>query len=281
MMTPESLIQKFRGTVSPPIMYLRLNEAINHPDSSLDKVGKIISEDSSLSARLLKLVNSSFYGFPRRIEKISEAVFLVGSHQVRDIALVTTVMDVFKGIPKDLINTEDFWLHSLACGTGSKLIAELMGQSELERYFLLGVMHDIGRIILFSTAPDISQTMLRRSISEQQSLTKIEQSILGFTHADIGKILIDMWRLPGSLQEVVSYHHKPEWAIHYPIETATVHTADVLSHALQLGSSGEPFVPMLNQQCWEKLHINQLKIPSLMERIEQETKAIAWLSASA
>ncbi len=278
MITPESLIQNFRGTASPPTMYLRLNEAVNHPDSSLDTIGKIISEDSSLSARLLKLVNSSFYGFPRKIGKISEAVLLVGSHQVRDLALVTTVMDVFKGIPKDLITTEEFWLHSLAVGTGSKLIAETMGESELERYFVLGVMHDIGRLILFTTAPDVSRKMLRRAIAEQQTLNTIEKDELGFSHVDVGKKLIEMWRLPGNLQEVVEFHHKPEWAVHYPIETATVHTADVLSHALQLGSSGEPFVPILNKQCWEKLNIAQSKIPTLMEKIENETNAIGWLT---
>lgn len=279
-MTPERLLQDFRASSSPPIVYIRLNDEINHPDSSLSRIGKIISEDSSLSARLLKLVNSAFYAFPQRIGTISEAVFLVGSHQVRDLALVTTLMNTFKGIPEDLISTEDFWLHSLGCGTGCKLIAEITGESDLERFFLLGVLHDIGKIVLFSTLPVISQKMLLRVKTENKSLTLVEREELGFTHADIGKALAEMWRLPSYLQEVILYHHQPEKALHYPVETAIVHSADVLAHALQFGSSGDPFVPMLHRPSWEKLSIPFHSISPLMERIDRETGSIAWLSDS-
>ncbi len=277
-MTPERLLHDFRASSSPPIVYMRLNEEINHSDSSLSRIGRIISEDSSLTARLLKLVNSAFYAFPNRIGTISEAVFLVGSHQVRDLALVTTLMNSFKGIPEDIITTEEFWLHSLGCGTGCKLIAEITGETDLERFFLLGVLHDIGRIVLFSTQPVLSQNMLARARAENKSLTVVEREELGFTHADIGKVLAEMWRLPSYLQEVILYHHQPEKALHYPAETAIVHTADVLSHALQFGSSGDPYIPVLHKASWEKLNIPFHSIHPLMERIHSDTGAVAWLT---
>ncbi|MBP6671985.1 MAG: HDOD domain-containing protein [Bacteroidetes bacterium] len=279
-MTPERLLQDYRASSSPPIVYLKLNEEINHSDSSLTRIGKIISEDSSLSARLLKLVNSAFYGFPQRIGTISEAVFLVGSVQVRDLALVTTLMSTFKGIPEDVITTEQFWMHSLATGTGCKVIAELTGQSDLERYFLLGVLHDIGRIVLFSTQPVLSQKMLKRAIVEKVSLTTAERDELGFTHADIGKALAEMWRLPSYLQEVTLYHHQPEKAVHYPLETSVVHSADVLAHALRFGASGEPCMPVLNKNSWERLKIPFHGIPPMMDRITKETEAVMWLTES-
>jgi HD-like signal output (HDOD) protein len=280
-MTPESLLGKFRASSSPPTIYLRLNDEVNHPDSSLARVGTIISEDASLSARLLRLVNSSFYGFPQRIDTISQAVFLVGSRQVRDLALVTTLMNAFGGIPEELIDTEDFWLHSLACGTGSKCIASAMGKSDMERYFMLGVMHDIGRIVIFNALPEISVKMLQRADRETKSLTALEQEELGFTHADVGRSLAEHWKLPHVLQEVVSYHHRPGSSSHYPVETAIVHTADVLSHALQIGSSGEPAVPPLSKKAWERLGIPAFSIRPLMESIHRETKALAWLPSGA
>ncbi len=277
MISPEKLIHGFRGTAVPPIMYIRLNEAINNPDSSLADVSQIISDDSSLSARLLKLVNSSFYGFSQRVGTISEAVFLVGSHQVRDLALVTTMVHTFGGIPEDLINMEEFWLHSLACGVGSKVIAQSMGETEIERFFVSGVLHDIGRVILFNRAPDKSRRMLQRSIKEQRPLIDIEREEIGCTHSEIGKALLEAWRLPSYFQEVVSLHHKPEWAQYYPIETASVHVSDVLAHSLQIGSSGERFVPAMNKECWGKLNITNSKIPTLMKKIEHEVDSIAWL----
>lgn len=279
-MTPERIIHDYRASSSPPVVYLKLNEEINHSDSSLTRIGKIISEDSSLTARLLKLVNSAFYGFPHRIGTISEAVFLVGGIQVRDLALVTTLMSSFKGIPEEVITTEEFWMHSLACGTGCKVIAEMTGQSDLERYFLMGVLHDIGRLVLYSTQPVLSQKMLQHAKDQGISLTAAEREELGFTHADIGKALAEMWRLPSYLQEVTLYHHQPEKAQHYPFETSVVHAADVLSHALQFGASGEPCVPVLNRVAWERLNIPLHGIQAMMERIAQETEAVMWLTRS-
>ena len=277
-MTPERLLHDYRASSSPPIVYLRLNEEINHSDSSLTRIGKIISEDASLSARLLKLVNSAFYGFPQRIGTISEAVFLVGSIQVRDLAMVTTLMRTFKGIPENVISTEEFWAHSLAVGTGCKVIAEMTGQSDLERYFLLGVLHDIGRIVLFSTQPVLSQKMMKRSIDEKISLTAAERNELGFSHADIGKALAEMWRLPSYLQEVTLYHHQPDKAVHYPFETAVVHAADVLAHALRFGASGEPCMPVLSRSAWDRLQIPFHSIQPMMDRISKETEAVMWLA---
>ena len=275
--TVQSLVDSFRGTSSPPIMFIKINNAINDPQSSLIKVGKVISEDSSLSARLLKLVNSSFYGFPKRIGSISEAVFLVGSHQIRDLALVTTMMKVFDGIPKDIVNMEMFWLHSLAVGVGAKAIAESMGESQLERFFVAGVLHDIGRLILYSRAPSESRKILERASQEKRFLVEIEYEELNFSHTEIGRALIDAWKLPSFFNEITEYHHAPEKAMHYPIETAVVHLADVLVHALQYGSSGELYVPKLKNESWDKLNLSQFQLPKIIKMIDRDVKAVAHL----
>lgn len=280
-MTAEDIVRSFRGTVSPPVMYLRLNDAINHPDSSLAMIGRIIGEDSALTARLLRLVNSPFYGFPQRIDTISDAVFLVGSHQVRDLALVTTMMNSFNGIPKELVDTQEFWLHSLACGVAAKVLGEEMGVSDLERLFLLGVMHDIGRLVMYHVLPQKAVKMLQRTKADGVTLLQAEKEALGFSHADIGKILADEWRLPGSIQEVVLYHHLPGWAKVFPTETAIIHVADVLTHVARIGSSGEPYVPMLRKESWDLIGIPRSSIVPLIERIVDETKAIAWLPVAA
>lgn len=275
--TPEDIVSRFYGTGSPPVMYLRLHEAISHPNSSLQMIGTIITEDASLSARLLRLVNSSFYGFPKKIATISEAVLLVGSRQVRDLAMATMMMKLFTGIPKEFVSTQAFWLHCLSVGVASKVIADELGEDELERYFVLGVMHDIGRLILYQTEADRMREALQKNRNERIPLCAAERSLFGFTHAEVGRALIEQWHLPASMLEVVRYHHQPELAAQYPLETAVIHTADVLVHALSLGSSGDLFVPPIVRAAWERMPFSAARIEPLMERIEREANDLAVL----
>ena len=110
-------IEDITDIPSLPEIFIRVNEVVNNPRSSLEDVGKVISEDTGLTARLLKIVNSAFYGFPSHIETISRAVTIVGTQQLRDLALATSVIRLFSGIPHDLLDMESFWRHSVACGS--------------------------------------------------------------------------------------------------------------------------------------------------------------------
>ena len=132
-----------KGTLeipSLPMIFTRIDEAVNNPRSSLADIGRIISEDSSLTARLLKIVNSAFYSFPSKIETISRAVTVVGTQQLRDLALATSVMKLFQGIPPDLINMEAFWKHSIACGVAARVLAAHKREANIERFFVAGIL---------------------------------------------------------------------------------------------------------------------------------------------
>ncbi len=274
MLLPSKLVADFKGTASIPIIYFKLNEAINDPNTSIHKVSNVISEDASLSARLLKLVNSPFYGFPQKIGTISEAVFLVGSQQVRDVALATTMMSTFNGIPGELMNMEKFWIHSLACGVGAKVIAETIGEPEFERFFVAGVLHDIGRLVLFSKAPEESKTILQRSLIEKRPMVEIEYDEIGCSHAEIGRALFDAWKLPQYYQEVAAFHHAPYRAQQYPLETIIVHVADTVAHSLRYGTSGELFVPRMHKESWHKLNLSLNQLSKLIHVIEHEVNLV-------
>jgi HD-like signal output (HDOD) protein len=274
MILPSKLVADFRGTASLPLIYFKLNDAINDPNTSIHKISNVISEDASLSARLLKLVNSPFYGFPQAVGTISEAVFLVGSQQVREVALATTMMSTFNGIPGDLMNMEKFWLHSLACGVGAKVIAETIGEPEFERFFVAGVLHDIGRLVLFSKAPEESKSILRRAQQEKRPMVDVEYDEIGCSHAEIGRALLDAWKLPQYYQEVAGFHHSPESAQQYPLETVIVHVADTIAHTLQYGTSGELYVPQMNKNSWRKLNLSLNQLSKLIHVIEHEVNLV-------
>jgi HD-like signal output (HDOD) protein len=262
---------KTAGSISSlPMIFTRINEAVNNPRSSVADIGRIIGEDPGLTARLLRIVNSAFYSFPSRIESISRAVTIVGTQQLRDLALATSVMKVFRGIPEDLMSMEAFWRHSTGCGITARVLASHRREANLERYFVTGMLHDIGRLVLFMNLPKQSRAALLRCQSSGELLHQIELEETGFDHATVGSALLQAWNLPASLEEVVAFHHAPHKALRYPIETAIVHVADVIAHAMELGSSGERLVPPLNPEAWEKIGIPTNLLPAILEQVEKQ-----------
>ena len=145
---------------SLPTIFYQINEAVGDPRSSMRDIAQIISADQSLSARLLRLVNSAFFGFPSKIDTISHAVTIIGTKQLRDLALATTVIQMFKGIPNDLIQVKSFWQHSIGCGIGSRLLASFQKMANVEHFFVSGLLHDIGRLILYSNKSEDARKAL-------------------------------------------------------------------------------------------------------------------------
>ena len=122
-----------------------------------------------------------------------------------------------------------------------------------------------------------SRKILERASQEKRFLVEIEYEELNFSHTEIGQALIEAWKLPSFFNEITEYHHAPEKAMHYPIETAVIHLADVLVHALQYGSSGELFVPRLKNESWEKLNLSQYQLQKIIKTIDRDVKAVTHL----
>lgn len=253
---PQDLLADSPELGSPPLVYRRLVEVINHPRGGAGDVANVIREDTALTARLLKLVNSAFFAFPKKIETVSQAVSVVGTSQVRDLALATSVTDLFKGIPSDLIDVEDFWKHSLGVGVAARVLASLRSEANVERFFVAGILHDVGRLVLLMRAPRETADVIAASRARGTLLYETEREVLGFDHARMGGILMDHWKMPDALREAVRLHHDPRRAERYPMEAGTVHVADIIATALQLGSSGERLVPPVSAGAWASLGID-------------------------
>ncbi|MEZ4457791.1 MAG: HDOD domain-containing protein [Gemmatimonadales bacterium] len=148
---PEDLIKGAVEVGTVQGMYERLVQVIDHPLSSASDVGRVISEDPGLTARLLRLVNSPIYGFPSRIDTVSQAISIVGMTQLRDLAIGTSFMRLFQNVPSHLVDMESFWRHSIACGLTARALAAHRREANVERFFVSS--HDIGRPIIFTRAP--------------------------------------------------------------------------------------------------------------------------------
>ncbi len=268
--SPEDFIKGSVRLSALPEIYFKINDVINDPESSFGDVSEIISNDVSLSVRLLKIVNSSFYNFPSEIDTISHSISIVGTQQLRDLALATMVLTAFKGIPEDHVDMKSFWRHSVACGVSAWGIAVNCRAENPERYYLTGMLHDVGRLIILENHPEKAREIMERCQLEKKLAFEVEREILGFDHGAIGAALLTSWKLPSTLGDVVKNHHDPLNDTQYPLETAILNLADIFAKSMELGFSGDPLVPPLLPKSWDKIGMDVNSLPMLWEQIESQ-----------
>lgn len=280
--TLDCLVDKTEGVYSLPLIYERLTEVINHPRSSIEDITRVISEDQGLTARLLKLANSPLFGYYSRIDSIGKAATIIGTQQLQAMALAVSVMEVFSGIPENLVNMKTFWQHSIACGMIARALAVYRREANVERVFAAGILHDVGRLVMCTAMPQVFAGLLLAGKEEKALLFRMEDEHLGFTHADVGGRLLEKWRIPASIAEPVAYHHSPDRARKFPMEAAFIHLADIICKSLGLGFNGECFVPPLEPASWERLDIPAASLPEIIKHVDsQMSETMAILAGSA
>lgn len=228
--------------LSLPGIYTKIINCMEDPMSSSSDIAKVISIDIGLSAKLLRLVNSALYGFPSSIDTISRAVTVIGFNQLSTLALGISVITAFRDISPQSIDMNGFWNHSLSVATLARSIGEHKGLSG-ERLFTAGMLHDIGRLVMFQQMPFQMEQAINLSIISGKSLYEAEIEINGFDHSKVGGALFKLWNIPKELTDIVRYHHTPLMAKNSPEETDILHLSDTIAVALDLGYSGSYFVP--------------------------------------
>lgn len=252
---------------SPPILYYQLREKLDDPNTNFDDLAAIIKTDPAMSARLLKIVNSAFYGFAEKVDTLTHALNIIGTEQLTDLALAAIVTSKFQGIPRDLINMETFWMHSIGCGIAAREITRSVPGVEAEKMYLGGMLHDIGSLILFKESPEDAKKILLRCKESGGNLFKVEKEILGYDHAEVGALLLTEWKLPQRLMQMVKYHHQPANAGDYMKEACIIARADSLVYEMKIGNSGEPGVPELDPKVLEITPMSDEEINRLKEEI--------------
>jgi HD-like signal output (HDOD) protein len=270
----EQIIARTRTVCSPPFIYSRLNEAINHPRTSIKDIAQIINEDQGLTVRLLKLANSPLFGYLSKVDTISRAVTIVGTQQLRDLALAASVMGVFKNIPEELMSMSLFWRHSVTCGIFSRNLAVYLREPNVERFFVAGMLHDLGQLVMCTTIPGTVTQLLDSSRDNKQLHHLTERQKLGFNHATLGGALLNAWKLPVNITEPVACHHAPDDARKFPLEAAVVHLAEIFCQAMKFGFAGEEYVAPLQPKAWERLGIPVNMLSTIIHQSEPQIEEI-------
>jgi len=230
--TPESLVKGVVKLISLPEIYIRVTQVLEDGNHDARQIGDIISHDPALTARILRIVNSAYYSLAAKIELVSRAVSVIGEDDLRNLVLATSAVDTFKRIPNQLVDIDLFWRHSVHTGIVSRLLSKHCNILHGERLFVAGMLHDIGKLVLYFKEPELSQQVLLQAADADGQLFKAEKDIIGFTHGDVGAALIDAWKLSDTLKEVIAYHHTPLKAKNHRVETAIVHIANSIVNAI-------------------------------------------------
>jgi HD-like signal output (HDOD) protein len=256
---PEQIRQRIQkiDTKLPdaPTIISELNEVIDDPFATSNDVAQVVNKSPSLAALLLKIVNSAYYGFPSRIDRISRAVTIIGTKEISGLALGICVMRAFNDIPAELIDMQAFIRHSLACGMVARILGALKNMEQTEQLFVSGLLHDIGKLIVFKYFPEYTHSYMRLAASSGESVFYAEKAVLGLNHTQIARHLLDKWRLPSGLENNVVFHHTPAKASD-PIKAGIVQLADLIANGLGIGTSGEHSVPSIDEEVLESIDVS-------------------------
>jgi putative nucleotidyltransferase with HDIG domain len=274
----EKTFSKIKDLPTLPPVLVKLIGLINDPKSSSKELGKLVSVDQSQTARLLKVVNSPLYGFPRKISSVTEAITILGFDAVKNLALSISVFDIFgdsygtKGFDR-----KKFWEHSIGCAAAGKVLAKYIGYPEQEELFVAGLLHDIGKVVLDNSFHKMFQQIIDLVQEKDILIRDAEREVLGFTHAPVGQELMKRWNLPSRLAEVIAYHHQPIKSRRFAKEAAVIHVADILCRALDLGSGGDNKIPEIDEKAWKKLKLKLGSLKSILRETEQEFTSSATI----
>ncbi len=266
--SPAKLIRGDDQLASLPNVYTRIVETLNSPRVSSSAIASIVSKDSSLSLRLLRLVNSALYGFPARIDSISRGITLLGTNELTTLSLGISVVRMFQDMPEKLINMETFWAHSIRCGLFSQVLAShKVGLSE-EKLFIGGLLHDIGRLVLVRKIPKSYASVILMSREEQIPLYRAEQKLLNCDHAEVGRILAKEWHMTPVLSQMIGGHHNPAMD-RFQLEACIVHVADLLAHACGDELLMTTQIPPLQYKAWETIGLSPSILGQTIQQVDE------------
>ncbi len=248
-----------------PTIITELNRVISDPMATSNTVAQVVNQSPSLAATLLKIVNSAYYSFPSKIDRISRAVTIIGNKEVSSLALGISVMQAFKEIPKQIVDMQAFISHSLACGIIARIVAAFNNNPKTEQLFISGLLHDIGKLIVYKHYPEHATACFQEAHQEDHSVYQAEKQFIGMNHPQIASRLLKKWRLPLELSENIVYHHLPQKAP-LPLDAGIVHLADIVTHGLGIGNSGERTIPRIDHPIVEKVVMTSKTDISLIVR---------------
>lgn len=281
--TVSDLVQDIGGLITLPEIYLRINRLIDDPRSSSSDIARAISQDPAFTIRLLRVANSALYSFSSSVDTVARAVSIIGTAQIRSLALSMSVAKSFAGLPNALVSMENFWRHCLYCALIARRLAKALAGCDRDAVFAGALLHDIGELVIFNRLPAQAKEALLIVLDSQDEIPvhRAEFQVMGFDHSDVGGELARQWKLPALLEECIAHHHDIARATRYPQEVAVVHIANILALMAELDTLEQDEVPAIDPLAWERSGLTWDSVEPAVREAQSEIAEIESLFSPA
>ncbi|MEE9441771.1 MAG: HDOD domain-containing protein [candidate division Zixibacteria bacterium] len=259
----KNCITDLRGLPSQPVVIQKLQALMTKQNANSHEVARIIETDQGFTARVLKLVNSSFYGLPRSISSVDEAITILGFNSVHQLLLTTSILNSIK-IEDESFELSEFWKHSFAVGVIAKHLLAKRSKDEQDEAFISGVLHDIGKLIMVNN--DSVKFAEFFSGKEKATNLKEENEYFGMDHQSLGELLAKKWNFPEKIRITIGSHHQPIMDSENTRLIACVYISDIIAHAMDIGNSGTYYISEFSCEAWKILDIKMDDLKSFLSK---------------
>lgn len=247
----QQMVSGIEQLASLPAVYHQVRGVLDNPDSSIMDLSNVVSADAAITMRLLHVVNSVYFGLMSRVDTVSRAVSVLGMQQVHDIVLATSVSAMFKGMSPASMNMTRFWSNSVMRALIARTGAEMVRAGDLERFFVAGLLADIGHLVMYQVEPALAEHSQLKSEQQGIPLHEVERAMLGCDYAQVGAALVEKWSLPARLSAAVAGQIDPAGAEElYRRDAALLHLARVMTDAMERKLESEAIVPLVDDNVW-------------------------------
>ncbi len=267
-LTLNTVISEVDELPSLPQVVIRVMELTDDPESTAFDIQEVLNQDQSMTAQVLRLANSVYYGYSRRIATVSDAIIMIGFNAVRSIVLAASVSKILKKELKGYVMDEgELWKHSQATAIFARLLAKRVKFRSIELAYTAALLHDIGKLVLNSFMNEAYQEVISIVNEEKLPFNEVEDTIFGYNHATLGGKVAEKWKLPLDLSEAIACHHEPGRAEINPRLTAIVHVADAVTMQMGMGLGIDGLMYPLFSESLELLGLTEYDLEVVMAEI--------------
>ncbi|MGE5380440.1 MAG: HDOD domain-containing protein [Methylocystaceae bacterium] len=268
ILTVEQVVAQVQDLPTLPAVATEVIKLTDDPNATAQDINRVVGKDQGLTAKVLKLANSAYYGFPRRISTITEATVLLGFQTLRSIVMAASVSDMLsREVEGYSLGSGELWRHSQATAMGARLLARQCKYPAADVAYTAGLLHDIGKVILNHYLKESYDQVLEMVTNEGIPFMEAETTILGFNHAEVGARVGEKWNLPLPLVEAIANHHSPHLATIDPRLTAVVHLADCLTMTMGVGLGVDGLFYPMQENALQRLGLTMDNLEDMVSRL--------------
>ncbi len=258
--TLNDILKELDSLPTPNFVVAKVLELVGQPDVSASQLTEVIEKDPNLTVRIMKLSNSAYYGLPQKITTLSHAVMILGFKTVRNLVASIYTYDTFFSSKAETggISPDKMWQHLIGTAIATEQISDSVGFINKEEAFLVGMLHDLGKMVLAKLFPNYTEAIVKLASTKSMTYRRAEEALELPDHVSIAGYLMEKWKFPQNIRTPIDYHHNPS-DMHEELFrdlTYITHAADVMANTLDSKLSGNYAIPVINKDVWFYLKLN-------------------------